>query len=399
MIWPAGAGSKTARVNKAVYFFLIPEQVSRDNYAHNALVLAEGLRELGFEIYANINYWRNHPDDSSFLFRHDKSVHPSDCAINVLTYDWMHFINVPPYEILENTKSVRVYLEDAGWLQTPGLRDEFRAFDLVLKSHFNKRCAAPANYRPWAFGLSKRILEATKNIVPFAERRSTLVVNFGATHSYQHQLRKLFEHRVYPKLDGILEMDRTTNSRSNPPRDAYHHFMWEQTAGRHYSDYYERLRTSVACSCVGGQLISALPHDWSVLHGGGRRVQLRTIRYNLFSRLNGGTPRWNQWESWRFWESLTAGCASLMLDFEKYGVELPIQPENWKHYIGFDLDQIEGDLERIIKEPDILRSVADAGRQWALTHYSPAPVARKFLSEIQFHETENSTALPLQPKL
>lgn len=368
-------------MNKSIYFFLIPEGVSRDNYAHNALVLAEGLRELGWEIYANIDYWRSGPDDSATLFRHDRAVHPSDCAVNVLTYDWMHYVNVVPYELAENRKSFRVYLEDAGWLRPPGLCDEFRQFDFVLKSHYNRRAHAPPNYRPWSFGLSRRILAETADTAPFGDRRKALLVNFGATHGYRHQIRDLFEERVYPRLAQHMELDRMTNSKANPPADAYHRLMWEQTAFRHYPDYYERLRSALVCSCVGGQLISSAPHDWSLLDGA-HRARLRRLWFGWDSRLRGADPRWNQWESWRFWESLAAGCVTLLLDFEKYGVQLPVQPENWKHYVGLDLDHLSRDLDRLLADSGVLASIAAAGRAWALQHYTPRPVAESFLKVV-----------------
>lgn len=369
-------------MNKSIYFFLIPAQVSRDNYAHNSLVLAEGLRELGWDIYANIDYWREYPDSESYLFRHDPSVHPSDCAINVLTYDWMHYINVVPYEIVENSKSIRVYLEDAGWLRTPGLDDRFRIFDLVLKSHFNARTTYPSNYRPWAFGISARILRETDNAPPYEKRRRALLVNFGATHNYQHELRNTFERRVYPKLGCQLAIDRATNSRAELPGNPSHRFMWEQTAGRHYPDYYERLCGAIACSCVGGQLIPSRPKDWSTFYGFGKRVQMRKAYYAALDKRPGGVPRWNQWESWRFWESLAAGCVSVMIDFEKYGVQLPAQPKNWEHYIGFDLDHLERDFERM-SEPGLLETIGKAGRAWGLSNYAPVAMARQFNEQLR----------------
>jgi len=368
-------------VNKTVYFFLTPNGVSRDNYAHTALVLAEGLQELGWQIFANIDYWRSGPDETATLFRNDPAVQPSDCAINVLTHDWLHFLYEMPYEFVENRNSVRVYLEDTDWMRTSGRRAEFGLFDIVLKPHFNSRTQHPPNYRPWAFGLTRRILAETAEAAPYAARRKALLVNFGATHDSRHELRDMFEARIYPGLQSLLQLDRATNNKNNPPVDRYHRFMWEQTAWRHYPDYYERLRNSVACACVGGQFFPASPDDWSLLEGGAR-ARLRRLWHGRVSRLRGTVPRWNQWESWRFWESMSAGCAALMLDFEKYGVQLPVQPENWKHYIGFDLDNLSRDLERLTTEPHILSSVGAAGRAWVLEHYAPGRVAEQFLKLI-----------------
>ena len=84
---------------KTAYFFVVPDGVSRDNYAHNSLALAEGLRDLGWHIYANVDYWKNECS-SEFLFQYDKHTKPSDCTVNVLSYDWMHYINVIPFELL-----------------------------------------------------------------------------------------------------------------------------------------------------------------------------------------------------------------------------------------------------------------------------------------------------------
>lgn len=365
-------------MSKTIYFFLTPNGVSRDNYAHTALVLAEGLKELGWQIFANIDYWRGGPDDPSTLFRHDPDVQPVDCAVNVLTHDWLHFLYEMPCEFVENRKSIRVYLEDTDWMRTPGRRAEFGLFDLVLKCHYNRRTRHPANYRMWSFGLTRRILAETANAAPYVGRRKALLVNFGATHDSRHEIRELFEARIYPGLQGLLQLDRATNNKNNPPADRYHRFMWEQTAWRHYPDYYERLRNSAACVCVGGQFLPSSPEDWLLLEGS-YRAKLRGLWHGWESRLRGAVPRWSQWESWRFWESMSAGCAALMLDFEKYGVQLPEQPENWKHYIGLDLDHLSRDLERLREDQDLLPRVAEAGREWARDHYSPKPVAESFL--------------------
>jgi hypothetical protein len=42
----------------------------------------------------------------------------------------------------------------------------------------------------------------------------------------------------------------------------------------------------------------------------------------------GDDPVIARWESWRFWESLASGCATVALDFEEYGLVLPVIPKN-----------------------------------------------------------------------
>ena len=62
---------------------------------------------------------------------------------------------------------------------------------------------------------------------------------------------------------------------------------------------------------------------------------------------------------------------------------MPAMPENWKHYIGLNFDDLEGDAERIRAQPQLLENIASEGRRWALEHYSPVATARRFLDAIQ----------------
>ena len=95
--------------------------------------------------------------------------------------------------------------------------------------------------------------------------------------------------------------------------------------------------------------------------------------------LNLQSKRIIQWDSWRFWKSLAAGCVTFHVDFEKYGLHLPVMPENWRHYIGIDLDNVQEAVERIADEPEIVERISTEGRLWALEHYSPVPTALRFL--------------------
>jgi hypothetical protein len=86
-----------------------------------------------------------------------------------------------------------------------------------------------------------------------------------------------------------------------------------------------------------------------------------------------------QWDSFRFWESLAAGCLVFNLDLERYGAELPVMPENWEHYIGINLERIDEAIDRVRSEPESLARIAEAGRLWALEYYSPRAMAGRFL--------------------
>ena len=63
-------------------------------------------------------------------------------------------------------------------------------------------------------------------------------------------------------------------------------------------------------------------------------------------------------------------------------------PQNWKHYLGVDFDRIDDFVERLRAEPNLLELVGNAGKQWAVTHYSPKEVARRFLGLFGYDAAE-----------
>jgi len=54
-------------------------------------------------------------------------------------------------------------------------------------------------------------------------------------------------------------------------------------------------------------------------------------------------------------------------------------PENWRHYVGIDLDNMQDTVDRIADDPGILEKISAEGRQWAIENYSPVPTALRFL--------------------
>jgi hypothetical protein len=60
------------------------------------------------------------------------------------------------------------------------------------------------------------------------------------------------------------------------------------------------------------------------------------------------------------------------------------QPENWKHYIGLNLEDIKGDVERLLDERDKIPEIAENRRTWALAHYSPLATAKRFLGYVTY---------------
>jgi len=375
----AGSAAAPRRVASRVYFYCFPEKPPADSsYQHSLVGLAEGLRALGVEVHANIDYWRTGPG-GEYLFRRDPAVGPDDCDAVVLEHIWfLHGYDFPADLFHRGRRYATVYIDrydgEGKGKRTLTWDPAFRRFDLILKTHYNDRCAYPANVRPWAFGLTDRVLrEAAARITEDAGaqrgRRRCLLVNFRV----RHRLRKQIERELFPLLRAVLEIDTTVDAFDAPPSDAYHRLHWEQTGMRHYPGYFDRLAGSVACACFGGSFIPNWPSD-----------AFAPVRrwHRPLNALSRAPRRLLQWDSWRFWESLAFGCATLHVDLEAHGARLPVMPENWRHYIGIDLGDPGAAVRRIADDPGLLDRIGKAGREWALAHYAPVPTARRFLETI-----------------
>jgi hypothetical protein len=234
--------------------------------------------------------------------------------------------------------------------------------------------------RPWVLGFTRRILSATADAPAFEGKAAALLWNFGASHPYPHGVRTLAERKFLPAIEPLLAIDRTKDDLATEPADAYERLMWRQTGGRHSAAYYARLKASRVVACFCGELIPPLPfRNPECYLVGGNRARIRRVMHELLGRLDSRPLRLVQWDSFRFWESLMAGCVAFNPDLARYGAQLPVMPENWKHYIGIDFARVGEAIERIRTDPGCLERIANEGRRWALENYAPRRMAERFL--------------------
>jgi hypothetical protein len=237
--------------------------------------------------------------------------------------------------------------------------------------------------QPWVLGFTKRVENATAGAPAFAERERSILINFGASHPYPHGTRERAQATFEPLIGQLLPIDRTKDDLNTQPTDPYDLVMWEQTGGRFSRSYYERLKRSQAVACFCGELIPPSPFRNPERYlVGGNRAKLRRAFYDFLGKLDPRPERSVQWDSFRFWEAVTAGCATFNLDLDRYGALLPVMPENWKHYIGLNLDDVRPALQRLQDEPELLGRIAAAGATWAFEHYSPRRMAERFLQTL-----------------
>lgn len=372
-----------------VYFYCCPEA---DNLQDDIIILAEGLQALGVPYYASDNSWLRSATPGDYLFKATPDVRPDDCDIVVIPYTWFNWVRLnqpvirrefPAGLFKAGRRYQTVYMDTNDGLRTVSWEPAFRQFDLILRTKFNRRAWAPANLRPWVLGLSNRMLRMTAGAAPFAARRPAVLVNFGASHHYPHTARLRAQAVFEPVLRSWLAVDATRDDLTVPPADPYDRLMWEQTNHRHSRSYYERLKQTQACACFCGDLIPPMPwRNPGQYLVGGNKARLKFAAFRALSRLDPRPDRIVQWDSWRFWEALAAGCLTFNLDLERYGAQLPVMPEKDRHYLGVNLESPATVRERWHDDAAGLARIAAAGQAWAWEHYTPAPMAARLLRQL-----------------
>jgi hypothetical protein len=369
-----------------VYFYCCDEP---GNLQEDVIALAEGLRELGIPYYSNCDYWRQSTRPDGFLFRHSPEVTADDCDLVVVSYTWVQWVRMGDFKLRRRPlpeglfkpgrRYVTVSMDNHDGYRTVSWEPEFRAFDLILRSKFNTRTAVPGNMRPWAYGLTNRVIEATREAVPFVQRSDSFLVNFGASHPYAYGTRDLAARLLEPRIAGILRIDPTKDDLSREPTEPYAALMWRQTGGRYSATYYERLKRAKAVACFCGDIIPPAPWRPERYLVGGARARLRRALFGALELFDPRPPRAVGADSFRFWEALAAGSAAINLDLAHYGVQFPVMPTNGVHYLGVDFARVDAFVERLRDDPTLLERVGAGGRAWAAAHYSPKAAAKRLL--------------------
>lgn len=369
-----------------VYFFCCNES---GNLQEDVIALAEGFKEIGVPYFSNCNYWLQSPSQDDYLFRSSPEVNPEDCDIVVVSYTWPVWVSMgdftrrqqPLPEIIfrKNRRFSTVFMDNHDGYRTVSWEPEFRYFDFILRTKFNPRVWHPGNCQPWAYGLTKRVIEATEGGLPFSERTRALLVNYGASHPFRYGARELAKKILQPLAEKVIPIDRTTDDLTIHPNDEFGRLMWEQTGGRYCRPYYERLKSTQMISCFCGDVLPPAPQRPDSYLVGGRRAAALRLFYESLARFDKRAWRAVGCDSFRFWEGMGAGCAVVNLDLEHYGVEMPVMPDAGVHYIGVKLHEIQEALEILSSESHAVEAIAKAGHAWAKTHYSPSAVAARFL--------------------
>jgi hypothetical protein len=360
----------------------------------DVVTLAEGCRELGVSFSGNCNYWLQSTEPGDYLIRHNPEIQPDDCDVVVVSYFWPQWTTMVDFKTFrsplpkklfkKSRRYVTVYMDNHDGHRTVSWEPEFRQFDVILRSKLNRRAWYPENMKPWVLGFTNRILKAVAGQLPFEERRRVALVNFGASHPYGHGTRREAARSFLPELEKLMPFDTTKDDLRAVPTDPYERIMWEQTGMRFSQTYYDRLKSSQAVACFCGDLIPPMPwKDPGQYLVGGNKAKIKRAFFDSLAKFDPRSSRSVQWDSFRAWETWVAGCANINIDLDLYGPELPVMPENWKHYIGVDLQRPMDAIERLKSDSGLMRRVAEDGRMWALENYSPRAMAERFLNLVK----------------
>jgi hypothetical protein len=376
-----------------VFFYVWSEF---DCYQNDVITLAEGLVELGLSIFSDVNYWQRSLKEGDYLIKATPGVKPEDCDVVVVSTWWFHWQRfgfpgvgrrpIPNAVLVPKAKRryKTVCLDHNDGYLTPGFDPAFSCFDLILRTKFNRRAYHPANMKPWVDALQNRIINYTANAPDFRKRKPAIFVSYNASHNSPHGTRTWALQELHPKLNGILETFQPPHvDIKEPPEDPIEKLFWEQTNGRHSATYFERLKSCQACSAFCGEIMPVLPYFPKDHFIGGNRARLRRMPTQILSYLKPGVPRIFSFDSFRFWETMAAGTVVFHVDLDLYGAVYPVQPQNWKHYIGVNMRDVDATVRRIKEYPNCLERIAAEGRKWALENYSPKAVARRFLNEVE----------------
>jgi hypothetical protein len=369
------------------FYFLISDLP----YVYDAGIihLAEGLKEMGYTFFSNRDYWKTDVNDD-YLFRYDKNFDPrTDADVVILSNPWAEHMDLVSFKLaslplpewlFDSSRKFRlVYLDLRDGYKTVSYTPPFRKFDFIFRAHYNSKTFNWSNIHPWILGFGNRILKERKNI-SIESKSYEMAVNFYFSHQYVHQLRALAEKKVISKFDPSF-IERKITSKEKPVNE-FSKLMWEQTYGLHNPEYYHLVENKLLVAAFCGELISGLPINPSVYAGSGKKIKIKRALYSLLSSVTGTEKRLLQWDSWRFWETLALGSVPMHVDLEKYGVELPVMPTNFKHYIGVDLSNIDQTVERVVEEKNLIYKIAKEGNEWCIANYSPKASAKRFLKTI-----------------
>jgi hypothetical protein len=344
-IGPSTAFLEHARKNGV--YFVFPESAPG---SYLSSCLADGFYELGIPVFANVNAYPLQEASRQWLFP-GTSIAPSSGAIIIGDISQFELCGpectrICEFIITRKERGVLVCMGDAS--NNVSFPPATPCFSVHGVSRIDR-----GDWRiPWSFGLNRDVLlkiDFARTATAGQPRKQAFVRNFRP--SFNQGVRQALDLAFVKKLQRHFVIDRTLDE-----------------GGRFVDAYYAKLARSFGCLAYGGHFMEDVSRH-PKLSDRGHRVR----------HIIGDEPVIGRWDSWRFWESLASGCVTVMLDFDEYGFQLPIIPEDGIHYVALRFDGLDEVIAQLNGDIHQLTQIAERGREWAITYYSPLPTALRFL--------------------
>jgi hypothetical protein len=333
------------RRNGVCFLFPHPEV----NY-YWASCLADGFHDLKIPVFANYNAYPLKEAGRQWLFSFTSN--PATAAIVIGDVSDIEFW---PKECALISNFIANLSKSSALLLCMSDSTNFQSFPpnvTVLAAHGLARAKRPDRRVAWPFGLNRDVLkkiEAARTSTGGRTREPIIIRSFRPSEN--QGVRQALDLAFVRILAKHFVIDRALDD-----------------GGRFVESFYSRLATSLGCLAYGGTFIEDLSRN-PILRKRGHSVRW----------IEGDEPVIARWDSWRFWESLASGCLTVALDFDEYGLQLPVPPVNKTHYLGLRFDRLDDAIDILSGDRDRLAEIAERGKDWALTHYSPPAIALRFL--------------------
>ncbi|CAN5385370.1 hypothetical protein BH09BAC1_BH09BAC1_17450 [soil metagenome] len=349
-------------------FFLLPTlSPYKAKYQFGSIIIAEGLKVLGQPFFANINYWKE-TGASEYTFA--TSNKPADVHI----YESCYVVAHPEVASQLDKSKINVLIDLEDKLMTLSLTPTANAFDIVLRAHYTTHLPYPAHVHPWPFALSNRIITSVN-----ASIDQPVFPRLFSSYRVHLDVRKMTNEKLVPLLSNKYEIGHFESEMPSKEIVEDENSYWYQTGRRHDDAFYVALNQSLLSLTFGGSFIPApFPSN-----------PLQQLRYLLNRSILKAVPGLRekgylqyiiQYDSWRWWESLISNACPIFLDFEQCGFKLPVMPVAGKHYLDVDLTNIEKSACNILALTEAeIKLISQQGKEWALEHYSPVAVAKRFM--------------------
>jgi hypothetical protein len=367
-------------VAKEIKFFIVPSGHPKLRYQHEIVSLCEGLRDAGHLFYGNCNYWLE-PVRKKYLIEEA----PSGFDAEVHVYNTYYFTAFPEAFLTVDYSKVNVLIDREDGLYGEYCNRAYEKFDLILRTHYNGYIDYDhyhPNIQPWAFGLSERIINTVDKSRDLNPLKRTLL-----TFRLEHTLRAKAVVEMSPAFGKNFPIYKgvTTETHVEKPAGFTEEELvfWDQSGHRHDPEFYRSLNSSLLTFAFGGFIYPRPFADTRFMRPFQKISQAASSILRGLGRDDSSCYFIDQFDSWRWWESMYSNTCPIHMNFSDWKFILPEMPEDKVHYWGVSRFNFEASAIQLAEtHPDDLRHIGIAGSKWTSKHYSPAAIAERFLKHI-----------------